>query len=250
MYSARIDDCKSAMTVAWYQGPNAEQSSQLTPTLWSVGLPTVPSTGTAVKLAAIFSAFWGRDGYGTAKRRPSTGTGRQWQLCPPSSIINPQLPAGQGITPSGKKLMSRKQAVYGRQRPPAPVPSMVFPKGSTGRDGMPLMAPVTPVKTGTVGSPNIGVASTGSMHAAVFHDDLIPLEQFVDIHRNSPILPRYFRAYWAAEFFVGKSTKPVAATNIEATAVHADSCIQEVRLEDASLILELSIKPLKRCKLA
>ncbi|KAJ7453027.1 hypothetical protein B0H11DRAFT_1927177 [Mycena galericulata] len=33
-------------------------------------------------------------------------------------------------------------------------------------------------------------------------------------------------------------------------AVHADSCIQEVRLEDASLIPELSIKPLKRCKLA
>ncbi|KAJ7441373.1 hypothetical protein B0H11DRAFT_1932977 [Mycena galericulata] len=50
--------------------------------------------------------------------------------------------------------MSRKQAVYGRQRPPAPVPSMVFPKGSTGRDGMPLTVPVTPVKTGTVGSPS------------------------------------------------------------------------------------------------
>ncbi|KAJ7464259.1 hypothetical protein B0H11DRAFT_1922647 [Mycena galericulata] len=27
----------------------------------AVGLPTVPSTGTAVKLAAIFSAFWARD---------------------------------------------------------------------------------------------------------------------------------------------------------------------------------------------
>ncbi|KAJ7846090.1 hypothetical protein B0H14DRAFT_2773396 [Mycena olivaceomarginata] len=38
------------------------------------------------------------------------------------------------------------------------------------------------------------------MHAAVFHDDLIPLEQFIGIYRNSPILSRYFRAYWWAEF--------------------------------------------------
>ncbi|KAJ7501612.1 hypothetical protein B0H11DRAFT_1908051 [Mycena galericulata] len=36
----------------------------------------------------------------------------------------------------------------------------------------------------------------------------------------------------------------------QAAYLHADSCIQEVRLEDASLIPELSIKPLKRCKLA
>ncbi|KAJ7735154.1 hypothetical protein B0H16DRAFT_133446 [Mycena metata] len=45
-----------------------------------------------------------------------------------------------------------------------------------------------------------GVASTGHMYAAVFHDDLIPLKQFRDIHCNSPILSLYFRAYWAHEF--------------------------------------------------
>ncbi|KAJ6472867.1 hypothetical protein C8R47DRAFT_1053935 [Mycena vitilis] len=52
--------------------------------------------------------------------------------------------------------------------------------------------------------PNIvqlyGVASTNSMYAAVFHDDLIPYDQAVDIHRNSPILCNYFRAYWSTEF--------------------------------------------------
>ncbi|KAJ7448644.1 hypothetical protein B0H11DRAFT_1928980 [Mycena galericulata] len=57
-----------------------------------------------------------------------------------------------------------------------------------------------------------GVASTGTMHAAVFHDDLVPFKQFVDIHCNSPILSRYFRAHW-----LWKSTKPVAATNSSAT---------------------------------
>ncbi|KAJ7711199.1 hypothetical protein B0H16DRAFT_636664 [Mycena metata] len=45
-----------------------------------------------------------------------------------------------------------------------------------------------------------GVASTSHMYAAVFHDDLIPLEQFRDIHCNSPILSLYFRAYWSHEF--------------------------------------------------
>ncbi|KAJ7754768.1 hypothetical protein B0H16DRAFT_737235 [Mycena metata] len=45
-----------------------------------------------------------------------------------------------------------------------------------------------------------GVASTGPMYAAVFHDDLIPLEQFRNIHCNSPILSLYFRAYWSHEF--------------------------------------------------
>ncbi|KAJ7751367.1 hypothetical protein B0H16DRAFT_829805 [Mycena metata] len=45
-----------------------------------------------------------------------------------------------------------------------------------------------------------GVASTGSMHAAVFHDDLIPLEQFVDVYRNSLLLSRYFRACWSKGF--------------------------------------------------
>ncbi|KAJ7735223.1 hypothetical protein B0H16DRAFT_134256 [Mycena metata] len=34
-----------------------------------------------------------------------------------------------------------------------------------------------------------GVASTGPMYAAVFHDDLIPLEQFRDIHYLVPLFP-------------------------------------------------------------
>ncbi|KAJ7711207.1 hypothetical protein B0H16DRAFT_1629293 [Mycena metata] len=62
-----------------------------------------------------------------------------------------------------------------------------------------------------------GVASIGPTYAAVFHDDLIPFEQFRDIHCNSPILSLYFRAYWSHEFWVEKLTNPVAATNFKAT---------------------------------
>jgi hypothetical protein len=55
----------------------------------------------------------------------------------------------------GMKTSFAETAHLQRQRPPVPVPSMRLAKGWTGRDGMPLTAPVRPVKTGTVGSPTI-----------------------------------------------------------------------------------------------
>ncbi|KAJ7111860.1 hypothetical protein C8R44DRAFT_254419 [Mycena epipterygia] len=40
-----------------------------------------------------------------------------------------------------------------------------------------------------------GVASTLGIHAAVFHDDLIPIQHFLDLYRHSPILTIYIYAY-------------------------------------------------------
>ncbi|KAJ7732703.1 hypothetical protein B0H16DRAFT_175400 [Mycena metata] len=43
--------------------------------------------------------------------------------------------------------------------------------------------------------PNIlqlhGTAIAGNIHAAIFHDDLIPFEQFLDHYRHSPMLTTY-----------------------------------------------------------
>ncbi|KAJ7443167.1 hypothetical protein B0H11DRAFT_1931928 [Mycena galericulata] len=95
-----------------------------------VGLPTVPSTGTA-------DLETGRDGKKTAVNR---------QMAVPSSILARE---------EAIDMLSGSVAYHdGRQfYRPAPVPSILFADGSTGRDGQPLTAPVMPVKTGTVGSP-------------------------------------------------------------------------------------------------
>ncbi|KAJ7470096.1 hypothetical protein B0H11DRAFT_1919920 [Mycena galericulata] len=117
------------------------------------------------------SAFWARDGDGTAKRRPSTGMGRQWQPCPPDPLLDPPLLVGQGPVLSNFKKQFRARLTSHAYNPSTavngqPSPSRQwFSKGSMGRDGMPLTAPVTPVKTGTVGSPKwrstpVGLVST------------------------------------------------------------------------------------------
>ncbi|KAF7374188.1 hypothetical protein MSAN_00300700 [Mycena sanguinolenta] len=52
--------------------------------------------------------------------------------------------------------------------------------------------------------PNIvqlyGVASFGNIHAAVFHDDLIPYQRFLDIHKHSHFSTVYINAYLDSEF--------------------------------------------------
>ncbi|KAJ7025830.1 hypothetical protein C8F04DRAFT_1127236 [Mycena alexandri] len=52
--------------------------------------------------------------------------------------------------------------------------------------------------------PNIlqiyGVASSGSIHAAVFHGDLVPLHQFLHLHKHSPVLKVYIRASTMEQF--------------------------------------------------
>ncbi|KAJ7190482.1 hypothetical protein B0H12DRAFT_1172646 [Mycena haematopus] len=56
--------------------------------------------------------------------------------------------------------------------------------------------------------PNIiqiyGAASSGGMHAAIFNDDLIPLKQFVDYYRDSPVLMVYIYACCNEDFAVRK----------------------------------------------
>ncbi|KAJ7696162.1 hypothetical protein B0H16DRAFT_1841772, partial [Mycena metata] len=58
---------------------------------------------------------------------------------------------GDDFTP--ETLGKRWKAVYGRRRPPVPVPFMHFARGMTGRDGTPLTGPVPPVKTVTATIP-------------------------------------------------------------------------------------------------
>ncbi|KAJ7894047.1 hypothetical protein B0H13DRAFT_2339429 [Mycena leptocephala] len=45
-----------------------------------------------------------------------------------------------------------------------------------------------------------GAASSGAIHAALFHSDLIPFQHFVELHRESPILTVYLYASCQAEF--------------------------------------------------
>ncbi|KAJ7767108.1 hypothetical protein B0H16DRAFT_350836 [Mycena metata] len=40
-----------------------------------------------------------------------------------------------------------------------------------------------------------GITSSSTIHAAVFHDDLIPFPHFVELHRHSPILIVYIYRY-------------------------------------------------------
>ncbi|KAJ7023131.1 hypothetical protein C8F04DRAFT_190542 [Mycena alexandri] len=51
----------------------------------------------------------------------------------------------------------------------------------------------------TVRHPHIlqvcGAASSGRIHATLFHGDLIPYEQFLDLHQHSPILTAYIHGY-------------------------------------------------------
>ncbi|KAF8181418.1 hypothetical protein K438DRAFT_1841063 [Mycena galopus ATCC 62051] len=51
----------------------------------------------------------------------------------------------------------------------------------------------------TVRHPNLvqvwGTASMGNIHATIFHDDLIPFEDLLDLHKDSPLLTLYIWAY-------------------------------------------------------
>ncbi|KAJ6512400.1 hypothetical protein C8R45DRAFT_321774 [Mycena sanguinolenta] len=52
--------------------------------------------------------------------------------------------------------------------------------------------------------PNIvqlyGAVSCGDIHAVVFHDDLIPFQQFLDLYRHSHFSRAYIHVYMDAEF--------------------------------------------------
>ncbi|KAJ6527630.1 hypothetical protein DFH09DRAFT_1186593 [Mycena vulgaris] len=52
--------------------------------------------------------------------------------------------------------------------------------------------------------PNIiqvyGTARSGNIHATIFHDDLIPFQQCLDLYRHSPILTVYIYAYCNTDF--------------------------------------------------
>ncbi|KAJ7863402.1 hypothetical protein B0H13DRAFT_2565184 [Mycena leptocephala] len=56
----------------------------------------------------------------------------------------------------------------------------------------------------TIRHPNIvqmcGAASSGGIHATLFHDDLIPFENFVDYYHHSPILQVYIYGYCSTDF--------------------------------------------------
>ncbi|KAF8184664.1 hypothetical protein K438DRAFT_1112840 [Mycena galopus ATCC 62051] len=55
-------------------------------------------------------------------------------------------------------------------------------------------------KYGTVRHPNLvqvwGTASMGNIHATIFHDDLIPLEDVFDLCNGSHLATVYLHAYW------------------------------------------------------
>ncbi|KAF7374271.1 hypothetical protein MSAN_00310100 [Mycena sanguinolenta] len=52
--------------------------------------------------------------------------------------------------------------------------------------------------------PNIiqiyAAASSNNIHATIFHDDMIPFNHFLDLHRDSPLLTVYIHDYCNAEF--------------------------------------------------
>ncbi|KAJ6559408.1 hypothetical protein DFH09DRAFT_1316717 [Mycena vulgaris] len=45
-----------------------------------------------------------------------------------------------------------------------------------------------------------GVTTSPRMHAAIFHDDMMPFEDFVDLYRHSPILTAYIYGYCNTQF--------------------------------------------------
>ncbi|KAJ7760211.1 hypothetical protein DFH07DRAFT_957593 [Mycena maculata] len=47
-----------------------------------------------------------------------------------------------------------------------------------------------------------GITTSSTMHAAVFYDDLIPVEQFFELYRHSSILTAYIHGYCNTEFEV------------------------------------------------
>ncbi|KAJ7168860.1 hypothetical protein C8R46DRAFT_1092683 [Mycena filopes] len=46
-----------------------------------------------------------------------------------------------------------------------------------------------------------GVTTSSLVHATIFHDDLIPLENFLELYQNSPLLTVYVHAYCSTEFW-------------------------------------------------
>ncbi|KAJ7681991.1 hypothetical protein DFH06DRAFT_1159938 [Mycena polygramma] len=45
-----------------------------------------------------------------------------------------------------------------------------------------------------------GITTSSRIHAAIFHDNLIPFRTFVNLHRDSPVLIPYIYAYCSAEY--------------------------------------------------
>ncbi|KAJ7181903.1 hypothetical protein C8R46DRAFT_1186823 [Mycena filopes] len=100
----------------------------------SLGMGTVPLTGTAVKFTARIRRFLHSRRRGAAKERPS-----QFRAC-------------WGVF-ERENRHQRIEPVYGRRRLPVPVRRMEPTEVLTARDGMPSTAPVIPVKTVTVAIP-------------------------------------------------------------------------------------------------
>ncbi|KAJ7731741.1 hypothetical protein B0H16DRAFT_1468913 [Mycena metata] len=111
-------------------------------------------------------------------------------IAEPFMIIREQI-CQIGDKFSAETLGKGWKAVYGRRRPPVPVPFMDFARGMTGRDGTPLTGPVPPVKTALTWAPTdptwnpmatpattattstaSASAASGSMSAAVAASDL------------------------------------------------------------------------------
>ncbi|KAJ7229302.1 hypothetical protein B0H12DRAFT_1147911 [Mycena haematopus] len=64
-----------------------------------------------------------------------------------------------------------------------------------------------------------GIASSGGIHATLFNDDLIPLEQFVDSYRDSHILTVYIYARCYQDFTVQKVNLGIVVSYIVAGSV-------------------------------
>ncbi|KAJ7924551.1 hypothetical protein B0H13DRAFT_2578770 [Mycena leptocephala] len=73
-------------------------------------------------------------------------------------------------------------------------------------------------------------ASSSTMHAAVFNDDLIPLEHFLELYRHSPILNPYIRAYCVLRIYFA---------SVFQQSLHSDDCTFWIRRSTGRLCADL-----------
>ncbi|KAJ7871706.1 hypothetical protein B0H14DRAFT_207070 [Mycena olivaceomarginata] len=137
-------------------------------------------------------------------------------MSPTMSIVRPQeLTAFRTILLGDIKLIKElrvndESGVVGRQNRDARVRRMYSAKVMGGETGRMTVAMYQGAKVEeewrqhlaiyeSLRHPNVmqlyGLANTSALHAMVFHDDLIPFDQFIGRFRHSPILTLYIYSY-------------------------------------------------------
>ncbi|KAF7346963.1 hypothetical protein MVEN_01449000 [Mycena venus] len=85
-----------------------------------------------------------------------------------------------------------------------------------------------------------GVASSGRIHATLFHDDLVPFQHFVDLHQYSLFLTLYLYVYCSMEFVQAARDYLSSPSGLQPLLVKSQTdCTVWIRRSTGSLCVDL-----------